>query len=94
MKVAAASADSVEQTTELKNALRVGFPMYAELDPYAVSEATGAYMNEGDRIHLHATGFLLDPGGTVVNALYSSGPIGRFTASDIVRKTIFEKDKA
>ena len=37
IKVLAASVDSVEQTAELKAGLRVGFPMYAELDAFAVA---------------------------------------------------------
>lgn len=39
------------------------------------------------------TGFLVNPEGTIINAVYSTGPIGRFTASEILRKVRFEMDK-
>ena len=93
IKVAAASVDSVEETAALRDGLRVGFPMYAEMDATAVADATGALMQTGDRTFLHATGFLLAPDGTISNALYSSGPIGRLTPSDVLRKVVFEKNK-
>ena len=94
MRVAAASVDPVENVRILKEGLRVGFPMYAEVDAAAVSEATGAHMHTGEKTYLHATGFLVDPQGVIVNALYSTGPIGRLTASEILRKVRFEMDKA
>ncbi len=93
IKVVAASVDSVEQTTELKEGLRVGFPMFAEIDAAAVAEATGAFMQSGDRTFLHATGFLLTPEGTVAAAVYATGPIGRFTPSDILRSVLFAKSQ-
>jgi peroxiredoxin len=91
--VVAASVDSIEETAKLKEGLRVGFPMYAEVDAAAVAESTGAFMQSGDRTFLHATGFVLAPDGTIANALYSTGPIGRFTSSDILRKVLFERNK-
>ena len=93
IKVVAASVDSVDQTAELKAGLRVGFPMFAEVNVAAVAESTGAFMQTGDRTFLHATGFLLTPEGTISNALYSTGPIGRFTSSDILRKVLFERNR-
>ena len=89
--VVAASVDSIENVAALKEGLRVGFPMFAEIDAHAVAASTGAMIQTGDRTFLHATAFLLNPQGQVVNSLYSSGPIGRFTASDILRKVLFER---
>ena len=94
IKVVAASVDSVAQTAELKAGLRVGFPMYAELDAAAVAESTGAFMQSGDRTFLHATGFLLRPDGRIGNALYSSGPLGRLTSSEIVRSVLFARNNS
>lgn len=34
---------------------------------------------------LHATGFLVNPAGEIVKSVYSSGPIGRFTANDVLK---------
>ncbi len=94
MRVAAASVDSIDNVRSLREGLRVGFPMYAEVDAAAVSAATGAHMHTGEKTYLHATGFLVNPEGTIINAVYSTGPIGRFTASEILRKVRFEIDKA
>lgn len=94
IKVIAGSVDSVEQTAELKDGLRVGFPMYAELDAHAIADATGAFIQTGDRTFLHSTGFLLRPDGTVATAVYATGPVGRLTPSDVLRITSFLRRQA
>lgn len=67
--------------------------MYGELDAPTVSAATGAPYQDGDKVFLHGTGWLVNPEGEIAQSLYSTGPIGRFTASDIIRKVLFEKRK-
>lgn len=94
MRVAAASVDPIDNVRHLKEGLRVGFPMYAEVDAAKVAAATGAHMQTGEKTFLHATGFLVNPEGRIINAVYSTGPIGRFTASEILRKVRFELDRA
>ncbi len=89
IKVVAASVDSVEQTAELKAGLRVGFPMYAEVDAHAVAESTGAFIQTGDRTFIHATGFLVRPDGRIATAVYATGPVGRLTPSDVLRIVAF-----
>ena len=93
IKVVGGSVDSVEATAALRSGLHVGFPMWGELDAPTVSADTGAPYQDGDRVFLHGTGWLLNPAGEIVQSLYSTGPIGRFTASDIIRKVTFEKRK-
>lgn len=93
--VVAASVDSLDKTRDLATGLRIRYvQMLAELDGPAVAKSTGALLQDGDKPFLHATGFLLGPDGNIVNAVYSSGPIGRFTGSEVLRKTIFEQAKA
>ena len=88
----AASVDSIEATAKLKEGLHVGYPMFAEVDAVALAEATGAHIYKRNGIDTaHATAFLIDPDGIVNNAVYSTGPIGRFTASEVIRKTMFEQ---
>jgi len=95
ISVVAASVDSAETTEALSDGLRIGFvKMASGLDAPAVADATGAFLQTGDRVFLHATGFLLNPDGVVVQSVYSSGPIGRFTASDVLKKVQFEINKA
>ena len=38
---------------------------------------------------LHATGFLIKPDGTLAHAVYAAGPIGRYTASDVIQNVKF-----
>lgn len=93
--VVAASVDSAEETANLKEGLRLNYvKMASGLDGPAVAEATGASLQTGDRVFLHATGFLLNPEGSIVQSVYSSGPIGRFTANDILKRVNFAKKQA
>lgn len=93
--VVAASVDRVADAAELATGLRLRYVnVLAEVDGLAVAETTGAYLQTGDRVFLHATGFLLNPDGEIVNAVYSSGPIGRFTANDVLKKVVFEQARA
>jgi alkyl hydroperoxide reductase subunit AhpC len=92
VKVIAGSVDSVAETATLAEGLRLRYcEMVAELDGPAIATATGAALQSGERVFLHATGFLVDPEGGIVNSVYSSGPIGRFTANDVLKKVIFEQ---
>ena len=55
-----------------------------------VQAATGAFVQDDDnRTILHATSFLVTPDGLVSDALYSTGPIGRMTPADVLRKVAF-----
>jgi peroxiredoxin len=93
--VVAASVDTVAETAEVASGLRIRYvKMLAELDGPDVAKATGAFLQSGERVFLHTTGFLLNPDGQIVNAVYSTGPIGRFTANDILKKVSFEKHRA
>ncbi len=94
IQIVAASVDSVERTNDLTEGLRVGFPVYAELDAHAVAEATGAFIQTGDRTFMHATGFILTPDGKVASATYSTGPAGRMTPSEILRVISFARAAA
>lgn len=37
-----------------------------------------------DPHHLQPAGFVLSPDGAVINAVYSSGPLGRLTADEVL----------
>ena len=53
-------------------------------DARRVSAVTGAFF-EREKGYLHSTGFLIKPDGSVANAVYSTGSIGRLTAEDSLR---------
>ena len=95
ISVVAASVDSVEDAKDLAAGIRLRYvTLLAELDGPAVAASTGAALQTGDRTFLHATAFLLAPNGEINTAVYSTGPIGRFTASDVLKKVVFEKARA
>ena len=93
IKVVAGSVDSQESVAKLRDGLHVGFPMWGELDAAQVSADTGAPYQDGDNVFLHGSGWLINPEGEIAQSLISTGPIGRFTASDILRKVLFERRK-
>lgn len=92
IKVAAASVDPLEKVQKLREGLHVGFPMWGELDGPTVSADTGAPYRESDGV-LHGSGWLIKPDGTISQSLYSTGPIGRMTAIDVIRKVVFERNR-
>jgi peroxiredoxin len=92
IKVVAASVDTAEKVDDLATGLRLRYvQLLGGLDGHGVAEATGAALQTGEKTFLHATGFLLNPAGEIVQSVYSSGPIGRFAANDILKKVVFEK---
>ena len=57
-----------------------------------VASITGAYTNYSPR-YLQTTDFLLAPDGKILNAVYSSGPIGRLVAEDVIGMVTYLKSK-
>lgn len=60
---------------------RLTFPVAYGLEVPRDAEKIGAFWEERRKI-IHATGFILDSEGKVLDACYSIGPIGRITAED------------
>jgi peroxiredoxin len=86
--VLAASVDPLEKAKEAQEFTRATFPIAYGLDVTTVAEAVGAFYDakpaKAPAPHLQSTGFLLAPGGRVVVAAYSSGPIGRLAWQDVL----------
>jgi peroxiredoxin len=93
IKVVALSVDDEATTAGTIEKYRLRFPVGHSADADQVAALTGAYTNEAPR-YLQSTGFLLDPDGRVVNAVYSSGPIGRLVPEDVVGLVTYLKSKA
>lgn len=83
VRIVALSADKQEDAAGTVQQLGLSYPVAYGLDPEAVSRLIGCYsgVREG-RPHLQPAAFVLDPEGTVVHAVYSSGNVGRLTADD------------
>src|SRR5262249_9488401 len=87
------SVDDEATTVGTIEKFKLSFPLGHSADADKVAAITGAYTNETPR-YLQATGFLLAPDGKILNAVYSSGPIGRLVAEDVVGMVAYLKSKA
>lgn len=93
IKVVALSVDDEGTTAATIGKYKLSFPVGHSADADQIAALTGAYVNETPR-YLQSTGFLLDPNGHVLNAVYSSGPIGRLVADDVIGMVNYLKSKA
>jgi hypothetical protein len=62
---------------EAKLTFKIGWGLNAQ----EASAKTGAYFDD-KKNYIHATGFVISPEGKIIVASYSTGAIGRLTASD------------
>ena len=92
-RVVALSVDDEATTRALVEKARLTFPVGHSADAAAVAEATGAFVNP-DPAHLQSTGFVLNPDGTVLVSVYSSGAIGRLTPEDVVGLVRYAEEHA
>jgi peroxiredoxin len=90
--IIAASVDPLEKARETVEKLGIKYPVAYGLDVEAISAITGAYYGK-ERKFLQPTCFLIRPENTVAVACYSSGPIGRFVAKDVLKLVKFYKSK-
>ena len=84
--------DPVEKARETVEKNGVTYPVAYGMNAEDISKLTGAYYDK-DRKYIHATGFLVRPDNTVEVACYSTGPIGRFVAQDVLGLVKFYKSK-
>ena len=86
VKIVAFSVDDEATTAALAKKLGLTFTLGHSADPKAVAALTGAFVGDhaGHAI-LQPTAFLLSPDGKIMMESFASGPIGRFTGSDLAR---------
>lgn len=82
VRVAALSVDDEPTTKALVDKHHLAFPVGHSADAERVAALTGAYLNDDPR-YLQSAGFVLGPDGSVLNAVYSSGAIGRLVPEDV-----------
>lgn len=83
IKVVSISVDGQEKAEALVAEYKLAFPVGYGPDGPTVSKATGAFVND-EPAYLQATGFVLDPDGRIVTAVYSTGAIGRLLPDDVL----------
>ncbi len=81
IQVIAASVDSIENARETVDRYKISFKVGYGLDARGVSAITGAFFNEKE-LYLMAAGFVVNPEGIVMNAVYSTLAIGRLIPDD------------
>ena len=82
-KVVALSVDDESTSAALVEKHKLTFPVAHSADPDTVSKATGAYVS-ADHRYLQSSGFVLDPQGRIVTAVYSTRAIGRLMPDDVL----------
>lgn len=92
MTIIAGTVDPLDKAKAYAEKLAVTFPMAYGMNAEEVSRATGAFYDQ-EKKYIHATGFLLRPDNTVEVAVYSTGPIGRFVAQDVLGLVRFYKSR-
>ena len=93
VSVFALSTDDLAHAQETVGKAGVTYPVLYGVDGPALSRAWGAYYEERRKI-LHATSFLLRPEGSIASATYSTGPVGRLSATEAIRMTLFLRKQA
>ena len=92
IRVVALSVDNRADAAALVEKHRLNFPVGYGVDADKIASSTGAYVNDSPHC-LQTTGFVLDPNGKVITAVYSSGAIGRLVAEDVIGFVRYMKSK-
>lgn len=79
--VVALTADSREDAGRTRDKHGLAFPVLFGLDPPAVRDLTGAFL-DADESYVQATSFILRPDSRVALGIYSTGAVGRLEAAD------------
>ena len=82
IRVVALSVDDEATSRVLVDERRLSFPIGFGANADAIAALTGAYVAEGSA-YIQSTGFVLDPEGRILTAVYSSGAIGRLVPDDV-----------
>ena len=83
VQIVAASVEPRAPVQEMAAKAGVSFPMAYGVTPDD-AELLGAWWAEAHDGHIQPTEFLLGRGGTVLGAMYASGPVGRISPDEAV----------
>jgi peroxiredoxin len=78
---------ALEAARKMVEEHRLTFPVAYGVSVDATAEALGVFYEPAPRHaapHLQSSGFILGPGGKVVLAVYSTGPMGRLLWQDVL----------
>lgn len=83
MGILAGSVDAVSEASKTVNDLGLSFPVAHGLDLEETGRILGGFYQQEKR-YLQPSGFVIRPDGTLEVASYSSGPIGRLKAANVL----------
>lgn len=90
--VVAFSADNIEDARKMEKEFKVSFRLGYDLNVRDFVNKTGGYFH-ADKGFAQPAGFIVRADGTVATALYSSGAVGRYVASDILGQLEYLLDR-
>jgi len=90
--VIAGSVDPMEKAKETAEKLKITYPLAYGLNAEKVSQTLGAYY-EIEKKFVQPANFLIRPDKTIEMACYSSGPLGRFVARNVLGLVKYYKSK-
>lgn len=82
--VIASSVDSADEARKTVETHNLTFHVGYGLNGPQFAADTGAFYDRS-KGYVQATGFVLQPDGIIARALYSTGPVGRFTPGELLR---------
>ena len=83
MGLLAGSVDAESEASQTVSDLGLSFPVASGLDLATIGQALGGFYQPEKR-YLQPSGFVIRPDGTLEVASYSSGPIGRLKAANVL----------
>jgi peroxiredoxin len=83
IQVIAASVDTLEDARSTVEKYNISFKVGYGLNVREMSQKVGAFFDK-DKGFLHATGFIINPEGKIINGVYSTRSVGRLVAKDCV----------
>jgi peroxiredoxin len=92
IKIIAGSIDSIEDAKKTIDNHKLTYPVAYGIDAVKFSKLTGAFYSK-EKGYLQGTGFILNPEGNLAGAVYSTNPIGRYTASECLSMIGFMSGK-
>lgn len=92
ISVIAGAVDSLEKTTEFGEKAGVTFPIAWGMDALEISRLTGAFYDK-EKAYIQPANFLVRPDKTIEVASYSTGPVGRFVAENVLGLVKFYKSR-
>ena len=88
----ALSSSPLDQSQGIVERLGLKFPVAYGLRIPEDAQKIDANFSDGNRKFFQATNFVLDSNGKVLDATYSTGPIGRINPADVLAPVSFFND--